>query len=35
MRAIYQDKAAAAFTKVVTRYPLAPHVEDARDGWWP
>jgi outer membrane protein assembly factor BamD len=31
MRAIYQDKAAAAFTKVVTRYPLAPHVEDARD----
>ena len=31
MRAVYQDKAAAAFTKVVTRYPMAPHVEDARD----
>jgi outer membrane protein assembly factor BamD len=31
MHAVYQDKAAAAFTKVVTRYPMAPHVEDARD----
>jgi outer membrane protein assembly factor BamD len=31
MRAIYQDKAAAAFAKVITRYPMAPHVEDARD----
>jgi outer membrane protein assembly factor BamD len=31
MRAVYQDKAAAAFAKVVTRYPMAPHVEDARD----
>ena len=31
MRAVYQDKAAAAFTRVVTRYPMAPHVEDARD----
>jgi outer membrane protein assembly factor BamD len=31
MRAVYQDKAAAAFTRIVTRYPLAPHVEDARD----
>jgi outer membrane protein assembly factor BamD len=31
LRAIYQDKAAAAYTKVITRYPMAPHVEDARD----
>ncbi len=31
MRAVYQDKAAAAFTRVITRYPMAPHVEDARD----
>ena len=27
----YQDQAAAAFAKVITRYPMAPHVEDARD----
>jgi outer membrane protein assembly factor BamD len=27
----YQDKAAAAYAKVITRYPMAPHVEDARD----
>ena len=25
------DKAAAAYAKVITRYPMAPHVEDARD----
>ena len=25
------DKAAAAYDKVITRYPMAPHVEDARD----
>jgi outer membrane protein assembly factor BamD len=31
MRAIYQDRAAEAYSKVVTRYPMAPHVEDARD----
>jgi outer membrane protein assembly factor BamD len=31
LRAIYQDKAAAAYDKVITRYPMAPHVEDARD----
>jgi len=31
LRAIYQDKAAAAYAKVITRYPMAPHVEDARD----
>jgi outer membrane protein assembly factor BamD len=31
MRTIYQDKAAAAYDKVITRYPMAPHVEDARD----
>ncbi len=31
MRSIYQDKAAAAYEKVITRYPMAPHVEDARD----
>ncbi|MGC1460721.1 MAG: outer membrane protein assembly factor BamD, partial [Terracidiphilus sp.] len=28
---IYQDRAAAAYGKVITRYPMAPHVEDARD----
>ncbi len=27
----YQDKAAEAYAKVITRYPMAPHVEDARD----
>jgi outer membrane protein assembly factor BamD len=29
--AIYMDKAAEAYAKVITRYPMAPHVEDARD----
>jgi outer membrane protein assembly factor BamD len=29
--AVYQDKAAAAYTRVITRYPMSPHVEDARD----
>jgi len=28
---MYQDKAAQAYQKVITRYPMAPHVEDARD----
>jgi outer membrane protein assembly factor BamD len=28
---MYMDKATAAYTKVVTRYPAAPRVEDARD----
>ncbi len=28
---VYLDKAAAAYAKVITRYPMAPHVEDARD----
>jgi outer membrane protein assembly factor BamD len=31
LRAVYQDKAAEAYAKVITRYPMAPHVEDARD----
>ena len=31
LTAIYQDRAAAAYTKVIIRYPMAPHVEDARD----
>ncbi|HEY1256121.1 MAG TPA: outer membrane protein assembly factor BamD, partial [Terracidiphilus sp.] len=31
MRAVYLDRAAEAYTKVVTRYSMAPHVEDARD----
>ena len=31
LRAFYQDRAAAAYAKVITRYPMAPHVEDARD----
>jgi len=29
--AIYNDRAAQAYAKVITRYPMAPHVEDARD----
>jgi outer membrane protein assembly factor BamD len=31
MRAAYLDKAAAAYAKVIMRYPMAPRVEDARD----
>ena len=31
LHTIFQDKAAAAYSKVITRYPMAPHVEDARD----
>jgi outer membrane protein assembly factor BamD len=31
MHIMYEDKAAAAYSKVITRYPMAPHVEDARD----
>jgi outer membrane protein assembly factor BamD len=31
LHAMYMDKAAAAYTRVVTRYPAAPRVEDARD----
>jgi len=31
MRTMYLDKAAAAYSKVITRYPMAPHIEDARD----
>jgi len=31
LRTMYQDKAAEAYAKVITRYPMAPHVEDARD----
>jgi outer membrane protein assembly factor BamD len=31
LRALYLDKAAAAYAKVITHYPMAPHVEDARD----
>jgi len=31
LHAMYQDKAAEAYDKVITRYPMAPHVEDARD----
>ena len=31
LRSLYVDKAAAAYGKVITRYPMAPHVEDARD----
>lgn len=28
---VYLDKAAEAYAKVITRYPMAPHVDDARD----
>jgi outer membrane protein assembly factor BamD len=31
LHSAYLDKAAAAYSKVITRYPMAPHVEDARD----
>jgi outer membrane protein assembly factor BamD len=31
LHSLYEDKAAAAYAKVITRYPMAPHVEDARD----
>ena len=31
LAAVYEDKAAAAYGRVVSRYPMAPHVEDARD----
>jgi len=31
LRTMYLDKAAAAYSKIITRYPMAPHVEDARD----
>ncbi len=31
LSADYMDRAAAAYNKVITRYPMAPHVEDARD----
>jgi outer membrane protein assembly factor BamD len=31
LASVYQDKAAQAYAKVITRYPMYPHVEDARD----
>jgi outer membrane protein assembly factor BamD len=31
LRSMYLDRAAAAYDKVITRYPMALHVEDARD----
>src|SRR5271165_2690352 len=31
MVSVYLDKAAQAYAKVITRYPMAAHVEDARD----
>lgn len=31
LRSLYQDRAAASYAKVITRYPMAPRVEDARD----
>ncbi len=31
LHAVYQNRAAQAYDKVITRYPMAPHVEDARD----
>jgi len=31
LRALYMDKAAAAYDKVITRYPMAPRVADAQD----
>jgi outer membrane protein assembly factor BamD len=31
LASVYNDRAAAAYAKVITRHPMAPHVEDARD----
>jgi outer membrane protein assembly factor BamD len=31
LSAVYLDRAAQAYARVITRYPMAPHVEDARD----
>jgi len=31
LHTMFEDKAAAAYAKVITRYPMAPRVEDARD----
>ncbi len=31
LAAMYQEKAVAAYARVITRYPMSPHVEDARD----
>jgi outer membrane protein assembly factor BamD len=31
LHSVYLDRAAEAYSKVITRYPMAPHVEDARD----
>lgn len=31
LASMYSDRAAAAYDKVITRYPMAPRVEDARD----
>lgn len=31
LSALYMEKAAAAYGRVVSRYPMSPHVEDARD----
>jgi outer membrane protein assembly factor BamD len=31
LRSVYLDKAADYYSKVITRYPMASHVEDARD----
>jgi outer membrane protein assembly factor BamD len=31
LQQVYLDKAAQAYGHVITRYPMAPHVEDARD----
>jgi outer membrane protein assembly factor BamD len=31
MVAVFQNRAAEAYSRVITRYPMAPHVEDARD----
>jgi outer membrane protein assembly factor BamD len=31
VEAVYRERAIDAFAKVITRYPMAPHVEDARD----
>lgn len=31
LHSVYLDRAAEAYDKVITRYPMAPHVEEARD----
>jgi len=35
VRAIYMDKAAQAYARVITRYPMAPTLKTRATAWWP